>query len=37
MKNNYGYFIIGSAIIWAAIMLGTSFSLKDFSEKNSII
>lgn len=37
MKNKLGYFIIGSAIIWAAIILGCGFALKGIPEKNSII
>lgn len=37
MKNKLGYFIIGSAIIWAGIILGIGFVLKGFPEKDTII
>jgi len=36
MKNKLGYFIIGSALIWAAIILGSSFVLKGIQEKQII-
>jgi len=37
MKNKLGYFIIGSAIIWGAIILGCGFALKGIPEKQTII
>jgi hypothetical protein len=37
MKNKLGYFILGSAIIWAAIILGCAFALKGMPEKNNVI
>lgn len=36
MKNKLGYFIIGSAIIWAAVILGCAFTLKGMPEKDSV-
>ena len=37
MKDKIGYFIIGSAIIWAAIILGCAFALKGVPEKQNVI
>ena len=35
-KNMLGYYIIGSAIIWGALIVGCSFKLKDTQCFNEI-
>lgn len=35
-KNMLGYYIIGSAIIWGAVIVGCSFKLKDTECFNEI-
>ena len=37
MKNKLGYFIIGSALIWGAVVIGCASVLKGIPEKDSVI
>ncbi len=37
MKNKLGYFIIGSALIWGAVIIACAFALRGMAEKDIVI